>query len=63
MQYKNEQSFCNGLIRGGILDAEDLARAQGDLEAAADQGHDWNDYDEIDLYGADWDSFAVRDWD
>ena len=45
------------------LDAEDLARAQGDWEAAADQGHDWNDYDEIDLYGADWDSFAVRDWD
>ena len=24
MQYKNEQSFCNGLIRGGILDAADF---------------------------------------
>jgi len=24
MQYKNEQSFCNGLIRGGILDADDF---------------------------------------
>ena len=24
MQYKNEQSFCNGLIRGGVLDADDF---------------------------------------
>ena len=24
MQYKNEQSFCNGLIRGCILDAADF---------------------------------------
>ena len=24
MQYKNEQSFCNGLIRGGILDSDDF---------------------------------------
>jgi hypothetical protein len=28
------------------LDAEDLARAQADWEAAEDQGHDWNDYDD-----------------
>jgi hypothetical protein len=36
------------------LDAEDLARAQADWEAAEDQGHDWNDYDDpIDLYGED----------
>ena len=24
MQYKNEQSFCNGLIRGGVLDSDDF---------------------------------------
>ena len=24
MQYKNEHSLCNGLIRGGILDAADF---------------------------------------
>ena len=24
MQYKNEQSFCNVLIRGGVLDADDF---------------------------------------
>ena len=24
MQYKNEHSFCNGLIRGGVLDADDF---------------------------------------
>ena len=24
MQYKNEQSFCNGLIRVGVLDADDF---------------------------------------
>ena len=24
MQYKKEQSFCNGLIRGGVLDADDF---------------------------------------
>ena len=24
MQYKNEQSFCNGLIRAGVLDADDF---------------------------------------
>jgi hypothetical protein len=36
------------------LDAEDLARAQADWEAAEDQGHDWNDYDDpIDFYGED----------
>lgn len=36
------------------LSAEDLAKAQADWEAAEDQGHDWNDYDDpIDLYGED----------
>ena len=38
----------------GQLSAQDLAKAQADWEAACDQGHDWNDYDDpIDLYGED----------
>ena len=30
---------------------------------ACDQGHDWDDYDPVDLYGAEWDNHAVREWD
>jgi hypothetical protein len=30
---------------------------------ACDQGHDWDDYDEADLYGAECENFAVREWD
>jgi|TARA_R110002020_G_scaffold279436_1_gene495167 hypothetical protein len=41
-------------VRDDGLSAEELAKAQADWEAACDQGHDWNDYDEpIDLYGED----------
>ena len=59
------------------LDEHDLRVAQAEWEAeqretsrdeqayhnACDQGHDWDDYDPVDLYGAEWDNHAVREWD
>ncbi len=29
----------------------------------AELRHDWDDYDPVDLYGAEWDNHAVREWD
>ena len=31
-QYNNEQSFCNGLIGGGILDADDFMEQNGNTD-------------------------------
>ena len=46
------------------ISAEDLARGQAEWEAACDQGHDWDDYDDpIDLYGAEWENYSIREWD
>ena len=59
------------------INERDLRVAQADWEAeqreasrdeqayhnACDQGHDWDDYDPVDLYGAEWDNHAVREWD
>ena len=60
------------------INERDLRVAQADWEAeqreasrdeqayhnACDQGHDWDDYDDpVDLYGAEWDNHAVREWD
>ena len=59
------------------INERDLRVAQADWEAeqrevsrdeqayhnACDQGHDWDDYDPVDLYGAEWDFHAVREWD
>ena len=59
------------------LDEHDLRVAQAEWETAqreasrdeqayhnaCDQGHDWDDYDPVDLYGAEWDNHAVREWD
>ena len=43
---------------------EDLARGQAEWEAACDQGHDWDDYDDpVDLYGAEWENYSIREWD
>ena len=51
-------------MRVAEVKAEDLARAQADWEAAQDQGHEWDDYDDpIDLYGAEWENYAIREWD
>jgi hypothetical protein len=59
------------------INERDLRVAQADWEAeqrevsrdeqayhnACDQGHDWDDYDPVDLYGGEWDNHAVREWD
>ena len=59
------------------INERDLRVAQADWEAeqreasrdeqayhnACDQGLDWDDYDPVDLYGAEWDNHAVREWD
>ena len=59
------------------INERDLRVAQADWEAeqreasrdeqayhnACDQGHDWDDYDPVDLDGAAWDNHAVRGWD
>ena len=46
------------------ISAEDLARGQAEWEAACDQGHDWDDFDDpIDLYGAEWENYSIREWD
>ena len=59
------------------INERDLRVAQADWETeqreasrdeqayhnACDQGHDWDDYDPVDLYGAEWDNHAVREWD
>ena len=59
------------------INERDLRVAQADWEAeqreasrdeqayhnACDQGHDWDDYAPVDLYGAEWDNHAVREWD
>ena len=40
-----------------------ISRDEQAHQNACDQGHDWDDYDPVDLYGAEWDNHAVREWD
>lgn len=42
LQYKNEQSFCDGLIAGGILDSDDFM-----------EQNDINNYVDTDLYSCE----------
>jgi hypothetical protein len=41
----------------------EVSRDEQAYHNACDQGHDWDDYDPVDLYGAEWDNHAVREWD
>ena len=73
----NDSLFNAELRDCARINERDLRVAQADWEAeqretsrdeqayhnACDQGHDWDDYDPVDLYGAEWDNHAVREWD
>ncbi len=46
-----------------VAQQREVSRDEQAYHNACDQGHDWDDYDPVDLYGAEWDNHAVREWD
>ena len=47
-----------------VAQQREVSRDEQAYHNACDQGHDWDDYDDpVDLYGAEWDNHAVREWD
>ena len=49
--------------RAPVAQEREISRDEQAYHNACDQGHDWDDYDPVDLYGAEWDNHAVREWD
>ena len=49
--------------RAPVAQEREVSRDEQAYHNACDQGHDWDDYDPVDLYGAEWDNHAVREWD
>ena len=49
--------------RAPVAQEREVSRDEQAYHNACDQGHDWDDYDPVDLYGAEWDNHAVRGWD
>ena len=49
--------------RAPVAQEREMSRDEQAYHNACDQGHDWDDYDPVDLYGAEWDNHAVRGWD
>ena len=49
--------------RAPVAQKREISRDEQAYHNACDQGHDWDDYDPVDLYGAEWDNHAVREWD
>ena len=50
--------------RAPVAQEREISRDEQAYHNACDQGHDWDDYDDpVDLYGAEWDNHAVREWD
>ncbi len=49
--------------RAPVAQEREVSRDEQAYHNACDQGHDWDDYDPVDLYGAAFDFHAVREWD